>query len=142
MSIGKIVTVLTAAAGLLANPTTAMATAVLKGQSPEKAVMEWLSHLFESGYHEFLLTLIIGAPFLVAALVFRTHLREGAPRGRVYGAPTALLAATIFNVYALTAIRLSHSSTAAIGYLFLPFYSAVLFVIAYPVGRLIARLRG
>jgi hypothetical protein len=114
----------------------------VKGASLVAAIQQWLRHLFEPGYNEFLLCMINGAPFLVLAVFTRIHLASEKPRQRRSGGITGgLVAGSGFLVYGLAGIRSSRSSTAAIGYLFLPFFIAVVIPIGYVAGRLFARVR-
>ena len=133
---------LTIAFGLGVSPIVAIGAETAKGTWFPSAVTQWIGHLFEPGYNEFLLTLITALPFLLAAVFIRFHLGgEQIPRGRWAGVVGALSASAALSLWGLIAIRMSRSSTAAIGYLFLPFYVLFAMPIGYVAGRLIAKLR-
>ena len=133
---------LTVALGFAVSPLVAIGVETAKGTPLASATGEWIGHLFEPGYNEFLLALITALPFLAAAVFTLFHLTgEQIPRGRWAGVSGALCAGAAVCLWGLIAIRMSRSSTAAIGYLFLPV--GVLFVmpLGYIAGRLIAKLR-
>jgi len=133
---------LTIALGFVVSPIVAIGAETAKGTPLATALSQWIGHLFEPGYNEFLLALITALPFLVAAVFFLFHLHaEEIPRGRWAGVAGALCAGSAMSLWGLVAIRMSRSSTAAIGYIFLPV--EVLFVMpaGYIIGRLIAKLR-
>lgn len=133
---------LAVAFGFAVSPVVAVGTSASKGMPVASAVTEWTEHLFESGYNEFLLTLIISLPFLAAAVFLLFHLSaERVPEGRLSGVAGSLIAGAGLTLWGLIAIRLSRSSTAAIGYLFLPFEVFFGMLIGYVAGRLVAKLR-
>jgi hypothetical protein len=133
---------LTVALGFAVSPLAAIGAEIAKGTPFASAAAEWIGHLFEPGYNEFLLSLITAVPFLAVAVFSLFHLTgEQIPPGRWAGVNGALCAGAAVCLWRLIAIRMSRSSTAAIGYLFLPV--EVLFVLpfGYVTGRLIAKLR-
>jgi hypothetical protein len=133
---------LTVALGFVVSPIVAIGAETAKGTPFASAVSQWVGHLFEPGYNEFLLALIAAAPFLAAAVFGLFHLSgERIARGRWAGVAGALCAGAALTLWGLIAIRMSRSSTAAIGYLFLPFEVLFAMPIGYVAGRLIARLR-
>lgn len=133
---------LTIAFGLAVSPIVAIGAATAKGTPFASAVSQWTGHLFEPGYSEFLLALINVLPFLAAAVFLLIHLTaEQVPRRRWAGVAGALCAGAALSLWGLIAIRMSHSSTAAIGYMFLPFEVFFAMLIGYIVGRLIVKVR-
>jgi hypothetical protein len=132
---------LTIACGCAVSPIVAIGTEAAKGTPFPAAVSEWIGRLFKPGYNEFLLTMIIALPFVAAGVLFLFHLAaERVPRGRWAGAGGALCAGAALSVWGLTAIRMSRSSTAAIGFLALPFEVAVAMLMGYLAGRLVDKL--
>jgi hypothetical protein len=111
------------------------------------AIQLWIANLFLPGYNEFLLSLIEAAPYAGLAIFGLFHLTsEGTNdpmvhRARLTGFAAALLAAAALSTWMLIAIRSSRSSTAALGYLALPFYVVPVMCIGYATGRWIAKAR-
>jgi hypothetical protein len=126
------------ATGVCVPAIVAIATDTAKGDDLPSAAARWFEHLFEPGYNEFLLTLIGAAPFLVLAVFSLFHATSGK---RVAGVAGALMAAAAVTIWGEIAIRTSRSSTAAIGFLFLPFEAAMVMPAGYLVGRLVAKIR-
>lgn len=133
----------TVAAGFAVSPATAIGAGIDKGMALEAAAEEWVSHLFQPGYNEFPLALFTAAPFLAAAVFLLFHLTaERVSPGRWAGMAGALCAGMGLAVWVLVAIRTSRSSTAGIGFLFVPFEVVVAMGIGYAAGRLVARRAG
>ena len=133
---------LTIAFGFAVAPIVAIEVETAKGARFASAVSHWIGHLFEPGYNEFLLALMAALPFLVAAVFIRFHLGgEQIPRGRWAGVVGALGTGAALSLWGLIGIRMSRSSTAAIGYIFLPIEVLFVMPIGYIAGRLIAKLR-
>jgi hypothetical protein len=133
---------LTVAVGFAVSPLVAIGTETAKGTPLASATGQWIGRLFEPGYNEFLLVLITALPFLAAAVFTLFHLTgEQIPRGRWVGVIGALCAGGAVCLWGLIAIRMSRSSTAAIGYLFLPVEVLFAMPVGYVAGRLIAKLR-
>jgi hypothetical protein len=132
----------TIAFGFAVSPLVSIGTEIAKGAPFASAVSQLMGHLFEPGYNEFLIALFTSFPFVAAAVFLMFHLAaEQIPRGRWAGIAGALGTGTALTLWALIAIRMSRSSTASIGYIFLPV--AVLFImpIGYLAGRLVAKMR-
>ena len=108
------------------------------------AASHWAGNLFEPGYNEFALSALHAAPYVLAAVFALFHLAHGWKQGelrfrsRLAGIFGAILAGAVFSTATLWAIRTSRSSTAAIGYLFLPFEVVPAILIGYALGRLAA----
>jgi hypothetical protein len=133
---------LTSAWGFVVLPVVAIGAETAKGTPFPSALSQWIRHLFAPGYNEFLLALITALPFLVAAVFILFHLAaEQIPPGRWSGVAGALCAGAAVSLWGQIAIRMSRSSTAAIGYIFLPFEVLLVMLIGYIAGRLIAKLR-
>jgi hypothetical protein len=133
---------LTIAFGFVVSPIIAVGTEIAKGAPFASAASQWIGHLFEPGYNEFALALIAALPFLAAAVFTLFHLSgEQTPRGRWAGVAGALCAGAALTLWGLISIRLSRSSTASIGYLFLPFEVLLIMAIGYAAGRFIAKAR-
>jgi len=133
---------LTAAFGFAVSPIVAIGVEIAKGTPIPSAIGEWVGHLFEPGFNEFLLALITSLPFLAAAVLLLFHLSaERMPRGRVAGVTGALCAGAGLTLWGLIAIRMSRSSTASIGYLFLPVEVLFAMLIGYGIGRGVAKFR-
>jgi hypothetical protein len=133
---------LTVALGFAVSPLVAIGAETAKGTPLASAIGQWIGHLFEPGYNEFLLALITALPFLAVAVFTLFHLTgEQIPRGRWEGVSGALCAGAAVCLWGLIAIRMSRSSTAAIGYLFLPVEVLSAMPIGYIAGRLVAKLR-
>jgi hypothetical protein len=105
-----------------------------------QAVAQWIEHLFEPGYNEFLLTFTSAAPFIVLAVFSLFHLSGENASKRLAGISGGLVLGTGLLIWGLVTIRMSHSSTAAIGFLFLPFEVAIFMPIGYLAGRLVRRI--
>ena len=126
--------------GFLLSPVTAITLAAGKGAAPVPAIKEWIGHLFEPGFNEFLIILVTAAPFLAAGVFILFHLSAvAAPRGRLAGAAALLCVGAAVSTWILIAIRTSRSSTASIGYIFMPFEVLFVMPFAYLAGRLVAR---
>jgi hypothetical protein len=133
---------LTIGFGFAVSPVVAIGASAAKGASIASAISEWRGNLFEPGFNEYLLTLIVAAPFLAAAIFLLFHLSgEEVQRNRLAGVAGSLCTGAALVLWGLIAIRTSGSSTAAIGYLFLPFEVLVAMLIGYIGGRLAAKLR-
>ena len=141
----KRVTVLfwaTIAFGFAVSPLIAIGTEIAKGAPFASALSQWMGHLFEPGYNEFLIALFTSLPFVAAAVFLMFHLAAGQiPRGRWAGVAGALCTGTALTLWALIAIRMSRSSTASIGYLVLPFEVLFVMPIGYVAGRLLVKLK-
>src|SRR3970282_2137367 len=87
------------------------------------------------------------APFAVYAVFTLLHLgrspRLGAAvvRRRLLGVGFAAVAMIAVSVWAHFAILTARGSTAAIGFIFLPFYTVIAMALGYGLGRLVARWR-
>ena len=133
---------LTIGFGFAVSPIVAIGASAARGASIASAIREWKGHLFEPGFNEYLLTLMVAAPFLAAAIFLLFHLSGGeVQRNRLAGVAGSLSAGAALMLWGLIAIRTSGSSTAAIGYLFLPFEVLLAMLIGYLGGRLVAKLR-
>jgi hypothetical protein len=131
----------TIAFGFAVSPVVAIAVEIAKGTPFASAGSQFMGHLFEPGYNEFLITLFTSLPFIAAAVVLMFHLAaEPIPRGRWRGVAGALFTGTAMTLWGLVAIRISRSSTASIGYIFLPFEVLFVMAIGYLAGRLVAKL--
>lgn len=101
--------------------------------------------LFTPGYHFYLIGIVNAAPFILFAVFLFLHLgfspRAGAlvARRRVWGVSAAALVGLALSAWLVVSIMTSRSSTAAIGYLFLPFYVGAALAIGYGCGRLLGR---
>jgi hypothetical protein len=127
--------------GFAVSPVVAIAAETAKGTPFASAVSQWMGHLFEPGYNEFLIALFTSLPFVAAAVFLMFHLAaEQIPRGRWAGVAGALCTGTALTLWALIAIRTSRSSTASIGYIFLPFEVLFVMPIGYLAGRLVGKL--
>ena len=132
----------TIAFGLAVSPLVSIAAEIAKGTPLASAVSEFVGHLFEPGYNEFLIALFTSLPFVAAAVFLVFHLAaEQIPHGRWAGVAGALCTGTTLTLSALIAIRGSQSSTASIGYIFLPFEVLFVMPIGYLGGRLVAKMR-
>lgn len=86
-----------------------------------------------------------GIPFLVYAVFALLHLGKAAGHGaavawrRLSGVLTAGAAMTAISLWGNIAILTSRSSTASIGFLFLPIYLLLALAAGYGLGRLLAR---
>lgn len=114
-------------AGLTLPGVVAIAVEVLRDRASLAAALdEWISHLFLPGYNEFLLAVLHAAPFSALAVVGLFALTKGWKRGqrdfqvRFVAAVSSLAVASTLSLWMLISIRISRSSTAAIGYIFLP----------------------
>jgi hypothetical protein len=133
---------LTAAFGFAVSPVVDIGIEIAKGTPIPSAVGEWIGHLFEPGFNEFLLALITALPFLAAAVFLLFHLSANEmPRGRVAGVAGMLCAGAGLSLWGLIAIRMSRSSTASIGYLFLPVEVLFAMLVGYGAGRGVAKFR-
>lgn len=104
------------------------------------AVREWSDNLFAPGANEFLLALISAAPFVVLAVFSLFHLSAENRGRRTAGVCGALIFGAGLAVQVHASIRMSVSSTAAIGFLVLPFEEVIVMPLGYGVGRLAASL--
>ena len=126
--------------GFAVSPAIAVGAGMARGASFSSAVSQWAGHLFEPGYNEFLLALAAALPFISAGIFSLFHLAAGQiPRGRFAGVVGALCAGAGLTLWGLIAIRMSRSSTASIGYLFLPIEVQLVMPIGYVAGRLLAK---
>ncbi len=126
--------------GFVVAPLVAVGAGIAKGSPIVPAVTDWIGHLFEPGYNEFLIALINALPFVALGVFLIFHLTgERVPNGRLIGIFGAFCAGAVLDLWGLAAIRLSRSSTASIGYIFLPFEVSVVMPVGYVVGRLIAK---
>jgi hypothetical protein len=133
---------LTVVFGFAVSPVVAVGTSAVKGAPIASAIEELIGHLFEPGYNEFLIAFITALPFLAAAVFLLFHLStEQVPRGRLSGVAGTLCAGAGLTLWVLIEIRTSRSSTASIGFLFLPFEVLFAMLIGYVAGRLMAKLR-
>lgn len=133
---------LTIAFGFLVSPLVAIWTDTAKGTPFASAVNQYAAHLFEPGFNEFLLALISALPFIAAAVFLLFHLAaEQSGRGRWAGVAGAVCTGAGLSSWGLIAIRMSRSSTASIGYIFLPFEVLTAMLIGYLAGRLVASRR-
>jgi hypothetical protein len=134
--------------GFLLPAATAIGVEARRGMPILASAQQWAAELFLPGYNEFLLSLIESAPFIILAVFSLFHLTASplygsqVLRARLAGVFGAILTGTAISVWILIAIRTSHSSTAAIGYLVLPFYVLFAMPIGYLAGRLIAKASG
>jgi hypothetical protein len=111
----------------------------VKGTPPVVAAAHWIGHLFEPGYNEFLLTMITAVPFLALAVFAVFHTTTENASARVAGIAGALALGGALLIWTQVSIRTSRSSTAAIGYLFIPFGVALVMPFGYLAGRLFRR---
>ena len=135
---------LTVALGLVLSPAVAIGTSVARGIALKSATLQWIVHLFEPGFNEFLLTLFVAAPFAALAVFLLFHLTAEnvpLPQGRLAGVVGSLCAGVALTLSGLIEIRVSRSSTASIGYIFLPFEVLLIMLIGYGAGRRVAKLR-
>jgi hypothetical protein len=133
---------LTIVLGFVLSPIAVIGVETAKGAPFAPAAAEWIGNLFRPGYYEFEIALIAAGPFLGAAVFSLFHLSAGqVPRGRWAGAAGALCAGVAVSLWIQVNILTSRSSTAAIGYLMLPFETLFVMPIGYLAGRLIAKLR-
>jgi hypothetical protein len=127
--------------GVAVTPVVAIGAETVKGTPFVSAVGHWIGHLFEPGYNEFLLTLITAAPFIGIAVFSLVHLSgDPVPRGRWSGVAGMLCAGAALCLWGLIAIRMSRSSTASIGYFFLPIEVFFVMPVGYVVGRVVGKL--
>jgi hypothetical protein len=132
----------TIAFGFAVSPLVAIGAATAKGTPFASAVSEFMGHLFEPGYNEFLIALFTSLPFVAGAVFLMFHLAaEPTPLGRWAGVAGALCTGTALALWGLIAIRMSRSSTASIGYIFLPFEALFVMPIGYVAGRLLVKLK-
>ena len=130
---------LTIGFGFLAPAAVTIGVDVSKGAAIGSAFSRYLQHLFEPGFNEFLLALIEAAPFAAAAIFLLFHLTgEHTTRGRWSGVALGLCAGAALDLFAQVQIRISRSSTAGIGYIFLPVEVLLIMAIGYGAGRAIA----
>lgn len=114
-------------------------------ESLAKAVDTWISRLFLPGYNRFLLAVIHAVPFVLLAVAARFVLTSGSKLGRqsfqrrLTAVVTSLAVSIAFSLWVLISIRTSRSSTAAIGYLFLPIELMVWMPFAYLAGWVVGR---
>lgn len=133
---------LTIAFGFAVSPIVDIGVETAKGTPFVSAVNQLIGHLFEPGYNEFLLALITALPFVAAGVFVLFHLAaEPIPRGRLSGVAGALCAGAALSLGGLIAIRMSRSSTASIGYIFVPIEVLFVMPFGYIAGRLIRKLR-
>jgi hypothetical protein len=133
---------LTIAFGFGVSPIVAIGVETAKGTPFVSAVSQLIGHLFEPGYNEFLIALMTALPFVAAGVFLLFHLAaEPMPRGRLAGIVGALCAGAALALWGLIAIRISRSSTAGIGYIFLPVEVLFAMPLGYIAGRVIAKLR-
>src|SRR5260370_41002565 len=126
----------TIAFGFAVSPLVAIGAETAQGTLLASAVSQFMGHLFEPGYNEFLIALFTSMPFIAAAVFLMFHLAaEQIPRGRWAGVAGALCTGTALTLWALIAIRMSRSTTASIGYICLPL--EVLFVIPIDVAGML-----
>ena len=130
---------LTVAVGLIISPLTAIGVETAKGMPLAAAINLWVEHLFEPGFNEFLLVLLAAAPFVAAAVFILLHLSAAAPGARVAGIVGLLCTGVLLSLQVLISIRTSRSSTASIGYIFLPFEILFVMPIGYFLGRMAAK---
>jgi hypothetical protein len=126
--------------GLCVPPVVAIGTEVVKGTPLASASGQWIEHLFQPGFNEFLLTLFTATPFIVLAVFSIFHLTSENASKRLAGVSGALAVGAGLMIWGLVAIRMSHGSTAAIGFVFLPFEVAIVMPVGYLAGRLFGRL--
>jgi len=132
----------TIAFGFAVSPLVAIGAETAQGTLLASAVSQFMGHLFEPGYNEFLIALFTSMPFIAAAVFLMFHLAaEQIPRGRWAGVAGALCTGTALTLWALIAIRMSRSTTASIGYIFLPFEVLFVMPIGYVAGRLLVKLK-
>lgn len=132
----------TIAFGFAVSPLVAVGALTAKGTPFASAVSEFMGHLFEPGYNEFLIALFTSMPFVAAAVFLMFHLAaEQKPLGRWAGVAGALCTGTVLSLWGHIAIRMSRSSTASIGYVFLPFEVFFVMPIGYVAGRLFLKLK-
>jgi hypothetical protein len=132
----------TIAFGFAVSPLVAIGVETAKGAPFASAVSEFRGHLFEPGYNEFLIALFTSLPFVAAAVFLMFHLAaDRTPLGRWAGVAGALCTGTALTIWGHIAIRMSRSSTAAIGYIFLPFEVLFVMPIGYLAGRLLVNLK-
>lgn len=132
---------LTVAFGFAVSPVVAVGTSAAKGAPIPSAIDELIGHLFEPGYNEFLIALITALPFLAAAVFLLFHLStEQVPLARLSGVAGSLCAGAGLTLWVLIEIRTSRSSTASIGFFFLPFEVLFAMLIGYGAGRRVAKL--
>jgi hypothetical protein len=132
----------TIAFGFAVSPVVAIAVEIAQGTPFASAVSLFTGHLFEPGYNEFLIALFTSLPFVAAAVFLMFHLAaEQIPRRRWAGIAGALGTGMALTLWALIAIRMSRSSTASIGYIFLPFEVLFIMPIGYLAGRLVVKMR-
>ena len=133
----------TIAFGFAVSPLVAIGAEIVKGTPFASAVSQFMGHLFEPGYNEFLIALFTSLPFVAAAVFLMFHLAaEPSPLGRWAGVAGALCTGTVLTLWGHIAIRMSRSSTASIGYIFLPFEVLLVMPIGYLTGRLLVKLKG
>jgi len=133
---------LTVVLGFVVSPIAVIGVGTAKGVSLAVAAAEWIGNLFRPGYYELPIALLAAVPFLGAAVFSLFHLSAGqVPRGRWAGVTGALCAGVAVSLWIHINILTSRSSTAAIGYLLLPFEILFVMPIGYLAGRLIAKLR-
>jgi hypothetical protein len=111
------------------------------------AVDDWWSHLFLPGYNGFLLAAIQSVPFVVFAVFNLFRLARGWDAGEKTFR-NSLTAAIVgpacggsLSLWGLASIAASRSSTAAIGYLFLPLPVSVVLVVGYFAGMVLGLRR-
>lgn len=131
---------LTVACGAAIPAVVAIWTASAKGAPLQTAIQEWTDNLFAPGANELVLTLISAAPFLLLAVLSLFHMSGGNSGPRTAGVSGALMAGVALAVQVHSSIRMSHHSTAAIGFFFLPFEELIVMPIGYGFGRLVSSL--
>ena len=128
--------------GFAVSPLIFIGTSVARGRAVASAAGEWTASLFKPGYNEYLVDLLMAAPFLAAAVFLLSHLSgPRVTRGRWAGITGALAAGAALTLWGLIAIRMSSSSTAAIAYIFLPFEVVIAMLVGYAGGRVVEKLR-
>ena len=129
------------ALGFVISPLTAIGVETARGTPLAAAINLWVERLFEPGFNEFLLVLLAAAPFIAAAVFIWLHLSVGgAASARSAGVAGLLCAGILLSLWVLISIRTSRSSTASIGYIFLPFEVLFVMPIGYFLGRMAVKL--
>ena len=111
------------------------------------AVNDWWSHLFLPGYNGFLLATIQAIPFVAFAVFNLVRLTRGwdagekSFRNRLTAAIVGLACGGSLSLWGLASIAASRSSTAAIGYLFLPLPVSFVLIVGYFVGMVLGLRR-
>ncbi len=121
--------------------------ATRRGQMPAQYFEGFYLRLFAPQEGVMMLTLLGGAPFLLFGIFALIHLGTAHRRGEALAsrrrfalqlAFAAMLALSIWGHYSIMTAR---GSTAALGFLFLPFFVLAAGIVAYAAGRLFKRVR-